>query len=185
MTYIILGRIGEAHPERVLATTIVAYAMSSILTGIIFLVLGLFKLGSLVSFFPRSILTGCIGGVGLFLFVTGIEVSARLSGNLELTIPVLKKLFASDTAVLWLLPLLLAVTYLTLKWRLGDPAPLLPGYFISILAVFYFFVAVIPQLSLDDLREKGWIFEKPPAAPFYHFYTYYGKIFPGPVDKQG
>jgi MFS superfamily sulfate permease-like transporter len=29
------------------------------------------RLGSLVGFFPRHILVGCIGGVGVFLIITG------------------------------------------------------------------------------------------------------------------
>jgi SulP family sulfate permease len=35
-----------------------AFAFSSILTGIVFFVLGAFKLGSLVGYFPRHILVG-------------------------------------------------------------------------------------------------------------------------------
>ena len=57
MTYIILNRVGEDNPKAVMATTIVSYSMSAIITGIIFGLLGIFKLGNLVSFFPRSILT--------------------------------------------------------------------------------------------------------------------------------
>lgn len=41
------------------------------MTGLVFFGLGAARLGALVSFFPHSILTGCIGGVGIFLFVTG------------------------------------------------------------------------------------------------------------------
>jgi SulP family sulfate permease len=33
--------------------------------------LGALRLGSLIGFFPRHILVGCIGGVGLFLMITG------------------------------------------------------------------------------------------------------------------
>ena len=102
-------------------------------------------------------------------------MSARLRGNLELTAEVFQKLFSADTAALWLTPLLLAIIYLVLKWKLRDPPVLMPAFMVSILTVFYFLVAVIPALSLDDLRGKGWIFEKPPAATFYHFYSYYGK----------
>ena len=39
--------------------------------GITFFLLGAFKLGGLVGFFPRHILVGCIGGVGVFLIITG------------------------------------------------------------------------------------------------------------------
>mgnify|MGYP001463812982 CR=1 FL=1 len=73
MTYMIMSRMGTGNPDALRATVITSYAMSSILTGLVFLGLGAAKLGTLVNFFPHSILTGCIGGVGIFLFVTGIE----------------------------------------------------------------------------------------------------------------
>lgn len=177
MAYIIMGSVGRENSRTILATTITSYALSSVLTGLVFLVLGLFKLGSLVSFFPRSILTGCIGGVGIFLFNTGIEVSARLDGNLEFTLPVLHKLTNPDTIFLWLLPFLLAVILLCIRHFISHPA-VLPAYFISITAIFYFFVLVIPSITLDNLRQKGWVFEKPElGVPFYNFYTYYGTCY--------
>ena len=176
MAYMIMGSVGEENPKAVMATTITSYAMSSVLTGLVFFCLGTFKLGNLVSFFPRSILTGCIGGVGIFLFITGLEVSARLSGNLEYTPETLSKLLEADTIVLWVLPLILAIIVLIIRQFSKHPV-VLPIFFVSIAAIFYFFVAVIPSLSLDTLRENGWIFHQPDAgAPFYRFYTYYGKL---------
>lgn len=71
MTYLIMGQMIDASPEALRATVIVSYAMSSIITGIVFFGLGAARLGTLVNFFPHSILTGCIGGVGIFLFITG------------------------------------------------------------------------------------------------------------------
>jgi len=78
MAYMVLDSIGEDKPKAVMATVITSYALSSIITGVIFLLLGMLRLGDLVSFFPRSILLGCIGVVCVFLVLTGIEVSAGL-----------------------------------------------------------------------------------------------------------
>lgn len=66
-----MAKMGTSDPEALRATVITSYAMSSIMTGLVFFGLGAARLGALVSFFPHSILTGCIGGVGIFLFVTG------------------------------------------------------------------------------------------------------------------
>lgn len=55
----------------VVATTMVSFALSSILMGAAFYAIGRMKLGRLSGFFPRHILVGCIGGVGAFLVVTG------------------------------------------------------------------------------------------------------------------
>lgn len=58
-------------PERVVPTCMAAFALSSIATGSVFLVLGLLRSGRLLEFFPRHVLCGCIGGIGAFLVITG------------------------------------------------------------------------------------------------------------------
>lgn len=64
MAFTILNRVGDDDPKSVLATTVLAFAASSVLTGIVFFLMGACRLGSLIGFFPRHILIGCIGGVG-------------------------------------------------------------------------------------------------------------------------
>ncbi|KAF4307108.1 sulfate transporter [Botryosphaeria dothidea] len=173
MTYVIMARMGQAEPNAIIATVVVSYAFSSIITGIIFLALGLFKLGDLVSFFPRNILNGCIGGVGFFLFVTGIEVSARLDGNLEYNFETLQKLFQADTIALWVSPLALAIIYMVIKHYYDHPA-LMPAFIVVITGVFHIIVAAVSHFNLDKARDAGWVFEKPESGvPFYHFYSLY------------
>jgi sulfate permease, SulP family len=175
MTYSIMAKMKGESDEAVIATVIVAYCLSSIVTGLIFLALGGFKLGNLVSFFPRHILIGCIGGVGFFLVVTGIEVSARLEGNLNYDLATLHKLFSHDTVYLWILPLALAIVVLILR-RLYKSPFILPAFFIIVFAAFYTIVKGILKLDLEHVRNSGWIFEKPEAGvPFYRFYSYFSE----------
>lgn len=178
MAFIILARVGEDNPSAVLATTVVSYSLSSILTGAVFYTMGRFRIGTLIGFFPRHILVGCIGGVGWFLVATGLEVSARLDGNLEFNLLTLHKLVQPDTIPLWLIPLVLAIfLFITKHWvkhPLTDAT-----YFISVIAIFYFFVAAIDTINLSELRNNGWVFPAPKAGvPFYHFYSLYGMLFP-------
>lgn len=173
MTFMIMNSMGTGDPEALRATVITSFAMSSILTGIVFFALGTARLGTLVSFFPHSILTGCVGGVGIFLFVTGVEVSARFDGELSFTQDTLHQLFSTHTMPLWIPPLVLAITLLAIK-RFYDRAWLVPAFYIAITTIFYVVVLAVPQLSIHDLRYKGWIFDAPAGdVPFYHFYTYY------------
>lgn len=175
MALTVLAKVGEKRPEAVIATTITAYAISSILTGAVFLLMGYCKLGLLIGFFPRHILIGCIGGVGWFLVATGVEVSARLDGNLEYNLTTLQKLFQPDTVALWTIPLGLAIALrITKRWvklTILDSI-----FYISIVALFHCFVVAIPNLTLPQLRSEGWVFEAPQAGvPFYHFYTLYSE----------
>lgn len=175
MAYMILARIGVDNPKVVMATVITSYALSSILTGIIFLLLGLLRLGDLVSFFPRSILLGCIGGVGVFLFLTGIEVSAGLDSNLQWNFNTLQRLMYPTTLVLWTLPLFLSIVLMVIRKYLTHPV-VMPAFFILVIAIFYIVFAALPNISLHDLQKNGWVFVAPDeGVPFYHFYSYYGK----------
>lgn len=176
MAFVILATVGEENPQAVIATTITAYALSSILTGLIFFLMGTFGLGYIVGFIPRHILIGCIGGVGWFLIATGFEVTARLEGNLNYDIPTLKKLFQLDTFPLWIIPLVLAVILYLSQSKIKSKY-YLPTYILCIPAVFYFFVFSTDQLNPENLRKSGWIFEGPEAGePWWYFYTLYGKF---------
>ena len=176
MAFMILNRVGEDNPRSVLATTVLSFSISSVLTGLVFLLMGTCKLGSLIGFFPRHILIGCIGGVGWFLVATGVEVAARLPGPLEYTAETLKKLVLEpETLVLWIIPLGLAVGLLVLK-RFIHANFLVGAYFIAVALIFYL-VKLIANIPMDTLREAGWVFASPPSSnPWYHFYTLYGKL---------
>lgn len=185
MAFTVLNRVGRENPEAVIATTILSYSLSSILTGAVFFIMGKCHLGALIGFFPGHILIGCIGGVGWFLVATGLEVSARLDGNLEYTLPTLRKLFELETIPLWTIPLVLAIILHFTKKRINHPSTD-AVFFISIIAVFYFFTFAVEPLNLPDLRTEGWVFEAPEAGvPFYHFYSLYSRIPPPFVMFSG
>jgi SulP family sulfate permease len=174
MAFTIMNSIGKDNPKSVIATTILAFSVSSILTGLVFFVMGVCGLGSLIGFFPRHILIGCIGGVGYFLLQTGMEVSARLPGSLEYNLPTIQKLFHLDTFPLWMIPLFLAIGLLVLK-RFVRSNFLVGGYFIAVAAVFYI-VILSARISMGALRHNGWVFDAPSSNnPWYHFYSLYGE----------
>lgn len=173
MAFTITDLVGEDKPDAVIATTITSYALSSMLTGSVFYLLGKFEFGYIIGFIPRHILIGCIGGVGWFLVATGFEVSARMSGSLEYNLDTLKHLLQADTVPLWIIPLVLAIVLFAGQVNLKSRY-LLPAYIVAIPILFYFVVMVAPSLHLETLRDQGWIFEGPPAGESWsYFYTLY------------
>ncbi|EGY22936.1 hypothetical protein VD0002_g5647 [Verticillium dahliae] len=173
MAQTITDIVGEENPDAVIATTITAYAISSMVTGLVFYLMGKFNFGYMVGFIPRHILIGCIGGVGWFLVATGFEVSARMSGSLEYNLETLRKLFQHDTVLLWVIPLILAIVLFYGQAKVASKY-FLPLYITAIPIIFYFFVTVIDTLDVDPLRDNGWIFEGPPAdEPWWYFWTLY------------
>lgn len=176
MAFTILHTMGDSNPRAVIATTILSYAMSSVLTGLVFFLLGALRLGSLIGFFPRHILVGCIGGVGWFLIATGIEVSARLDGNLNYNLETLGQLLQPDTFLLWALPLMLAILLIIMQ-KFIKSSLFMPLYFMSIPPFFYLVFTAILHIDITHLRDAGWVFAAPAAGkPFWNFYTLYGML---------
>ncbi|PIA17776.1 hypothetical protein COEREDRAFT_80130 [Coemansia reversa NRRL 1564] len=146
----------------------VAYVSSTLITGLVFFLLGFLKIGTLVDFFPRHILVGCIGGVGYFLLQTALEITSRL--KLEASWSILHDLFEPKTLGLWSSSFALAILLRVLNARFTSPL-FVPVFFMIVPAVFYVTTALL-GLSMETLRAKGWVFELPDAGvPFYHFYT--------------
>lgn len=157
----------------IITTTIFTFAISSIVTGLCFAILGKCKLGKLVGFFPRHILVGCIGGVGYFLIVTGIEVSSRIEGSLEYNWPTLQYILQPLPFLQWTIPLLLAVVLVIIQRYNSNPL-IVPSYFIVVFIVFHTLVIIVPSWNLDIARDYGWVFNAQKSnQPWYSFYHYY------------
>ncbi len=172
MALSIMYKIGTDQPDAILATTITAFCISSVVTGVAFFILGYMKLGELIGFFPRHILVGCIGGIGYFLVVTGIEVSSRLSGSLEYNLATFTELFLNfDTFIKWFTPLVLAILLIFVQ-KFNNNAIVVPAYFIVVFAVFHIIIAAVPWLSIEKARDNGWLFDLPATnEPWYEFYS--------------
>jgi MFS superfamily sulfate permease-like transporter len=90
------------------------------LPGVTFFLLGFFRLGSLLGFFPRHILVGCIGGVGVFLIITGLNVSTRLrDDDFSLSLETLLFFLRGHNLVLWVPAFALAalLRVITSRWH--------------------------------------------------------------------
>ncbi|KAK4174705.1 sulfate transporter family-domain-containing protein [Triangularia setosa] len=165
--------VGDDKPDAVIATTITSYALSSMLTGTVFYLMGKFEFGYIVGFIPRHILIGCIGGVGWFLVATGFEVTARMDASLNYDLDTLKKLAQADTVPLWIIPLVLATILFWGQSKITSKF-FLPLYILVIPAAFYAVVSMLGAMDPEQLRHNGWVFEGPPEGePWWYFWTLY------------
>lgn len=148
------------------ATVFVAFALCSLLVGILFFLLGYFKLGSAVYFIPRHCIIGCIGGIGIFIFMTGLEVST----NLPLTLTTLTQAyFTSYTFFLWMTPLMLDGLLRLIVYLFT--LPLLPPFFFVSIPPLFYLTLVVTRIPLATAHTLGWFFEKSPPAAFYQMWT--------------
>ncbi|KAG0238992.1 hypothetical protein BGX31_003115 [Mortierella sp. GBA43] len=172
MAETVVNRVGAENREAVLATTILAYALSTIMTGLTFMALGYFKLGSLVAFFPRHILVGCIGGVGWFLIITALEVSSRMTTELTYSLATFKHLFLdAHVFSLWFSAFALALLLRLLQHKIRHPF-LVPSFYILVPMTLYIVIA-IAGWDWEMLRDQGWVFPMPGKVPGWQFYTYF------------
>lgn len=174
---IIIDTLGETEPAAVISTTMIAFALSSIFAGLVFLALGYFRLGVLIGFFPRHILVGCIGGVGVFLIETGLEVAGQLKSEegFQWNLETLRYFVQSwEMVAHWVPPALLAILLRLITAKFHHPL-IFPTYFLIIPILFYIVASGILHVSIEDLRKDDWIFDvgKAAEAPFWRFYTYF------------
>ncbi|KAK7007950.1 hypothetical protein R3P38DRAFT_3593018 [Favolaschia claudopus] len=157
--------LGDGHPG-LIPTIMAVYALTSFLTGGMFLILGILKLGNLVAYFPQTVLTGTIGAIGLSLFLLGLElpfpssapplslsnVSSTLFGKAHLGI------LAASFFPVFFLSLSLRSRYIEIWTRgLVRSAYYIPMYLLTIPAVFWVAVRAL-GISKDSLVAGGWLF---------------------------
>lgn len=116
------------------ATVFVAFSISSVVVGIFFYLLGAFRLGNTVYFFPKHVIVGCIGGIGIFILTTGFEVATNVPWRWDL--PALRLYSASKVLPLWAVALMLEL-FLRLVLAITNASLLPPFYFVSIPPLFY------------------------------------------------
>jgi MFS superfamily sulfate permease-like transporter len=127
----------------------------------------------------------CIGGVGIFLIETGLEVARGLKEEgFEYNLATLKLFFDSPhSIILWVLPLALAIL-LRVITHFFHHQLIFPAYFFVIPIIFYIVVA-IGGWDFDYLRAEGWVFDVGKnTQAWWKFYTYFVcLLFTDPVDK--
>ena len=136
------------------------------MVGLVFYILGKAKLGRIVYFFPAHTLIGCIGGIGVLIAKTGVEVTINDTFSLE---NVTDKF--SLFRVVLLFEVVLRVLEKMTKDKNGKPKYTLlsPIYFCAMTPIFYFMLFAFGT-SLSEAEEAEYFFpplnqsEKGPSA---------------------
>src|SRR5262245_57877692 len=143
-----------------LPTVIVAFGLTSLITGALFLALGLLHLGSIIRFIPYPVVGGFLAGTGWLLVQGSISVMSGVpfaTGNFPL-------LFQPDTLVAWLPGLGFGVV-LTLLLRRYHHYLLLPALLLVGIAVFYA-VLLLTGTPVATALQKGLLFGPFPEGSF-------------------
>jgi sulfate permease, SulP family len=143
--------------EGAFVTIVAAIIITSLATGLFFLILGFLKAGNLIRFIPYPVIGGFLAGTGLLLVKGAFGV---MTGK-TLTITNLLYLVHPDVFIKWLPGLFLAVIlFMILRWR--NHYLVMPLWLVTSFGLFYL-VLLAADIPLSEVRAQGWLigpFEK-------------------------
>lgn len=186
--------------DALLATIVVAYALSALVLGALFLSLGFFQIDRWIAYFPETVLDGALGAIGLSLFLSGFEVAQRSS--FEWTGEYIKSLFTSKG-----MPVVVSALVLTamlcsgvrVKKRSGSSKPrwsasvlrrldwefrqicsnpfFTPAFNLTVGLAFWI-IALASRSSMQGLVDHHWLFVKVPEGATFasrmRFFEFWG-----------
>lgn len=162
--YLALARIllleeGLDEQEIIISTLFFLFGVSSIIVGCIFYLLGKFEMGRILYFFPKHVLVGCIGGIGLFIIITSVEVttSTTLTFTVHGMYDTLILHFALLAPVLVFEVILRLLMHFTTKNGIPKCTLLGPIYYCCITPIFYIALHYC-GISLNDAEKAGYFF---------------------------
>ncbi|MBU1001538.1 MAG: cyclic nucleotide-binding domain-containing protein [Proteobacteria bacterium] len=145
-------------PQEQFSTLVVLMMLSGVLTGLCFLVMGVFRLSNLVRFLPFPVVGGFLAGCGLLLCLGGLGVMTGVSPGLG-TLgaygqgPVLYK---------WLLGVGFALgLFILLKLR--PHFLILPVALVLGIGIFFFGLMAL-GVDADTARQGGWLVDSLPSG---------------------
>jgi sulfate permease, SulP family len=145
--------VADLPPDdpRILVTVVAAIALTSLLTGGLFLLLGTFRLGDLIRFVPYPVVGGFLAGTGWLLFRGGMDVVS----DQALSPARLDILAEPEVLALWVPGLAFAVILVVLSRRSSHPL-MLPLMVLGAIVVFYG-VALALGAGIENLEEGRWL----------------------------
>lgn len=133
---------------------------ASILTGLLFFLVGRLRLGNLIRYIPYPVVSGFLGGAGLLLLISGL---ALVAGVDEASLARPSSLLAIAAEWPRLLPaLLLTAALIHGMSRVSHPL-FMPGL-LALAAVLFFAGLAALGLPVEQARSAGWLFVLPSDA---------------------
>ncbi len=145
----------QAVNSKGLATMLVVMSLSSLGVALFFWIIGHYRLTRLLELMPYPVICGFMAGIGWLLLEAGIgiavnePIAAGLAGALQQSDNLSRLLLFVAGAIV----LLLAVTSFRRAWAL-------PVASLGLVFAFYA-VATFKGLTMQDLVDKGWLFDIP------------------------
>ncbi len=152
LAVIVAGLAASLSTSRVedkLATVLIAITLTTVLTGVFFLVMGRFKLGGLVRFIPYPVIGGFLAGTGWLL----LRGSFGVMTDLPLTITNIPALLQPNRLATWA-PGAIFAFLLFFGLRRFRHVLVMPGILIGGIVLFYITLLVM-GISVEEATKQG------------------------------
>ncbi|KAG7345863.1 cyclic nucleotide-binding protein [Nitzschia inconspicua] len=149
----------QGYGADALSTLFFLFGLSSVIVGMVFYLLGRLQLGKIVYFFPNHVLVGCIGGIGVFIVFTSMEVTTNTTFSLNMD-GIMNLI--DNFQLLWIV-LVFDATLRMLTWITEDKDGrpryqlLSPIFYIMITPIFYLGL-LVAGISVEEARDRGYFF---------------------------
>lgn len=152
----------SASPEEKYATVVAAITVTTLVTGIGFLLMGAFRLGGLIRYIPYPVVGGFLAGTGWVLVNGAFGVMSEVS----LTPQGLEHMFQLDVIIHWLPGLVFAVILYTVTRRFNHYL-VIPGLLLGVCLLFYGVMGGL-GLSQAEVKSAGWLLGDFPSGTLWH-----------------
>lgn len=144
-------------------TPLFAIGLATVLTGILFCLLGSLKLGNLISYAPYPVISGFLGGIGWFIFYQAFTIAIPEFTHFSLV------LLEPNLLIQWLPAVIFSLIILFFANRYNNPLILPLGTLIGI-ALFYGAITIL-NIPLQQIREHGFLFDimAPPGKVYENY----------------
>jgi len=149
----------SGNTEMQFATVTMMLVLTTMMTGILLLALGYFKLGGLVRFLPYPVIGGFLAGTGWLLIQGGIGIMANS--------PSLAGWFQREALLLWVPGAILGIAIYFISQRFNKPY-IIPLLMLATSLLFYALTWIL-GLAIADLRIAGWLLDPIASNTIWEF----------------
>lgn len=147
----IIASMPNSSPEAKLYTALAAIMISTLLNGLVCLLLGKFKLGNLVSYLPYPVIGGFLAGTGMLLVLGAFQV---MTGK-NITLLNLFPLFQNGDWWFWVPGVIFAIILFWLVMKISHYL-VLPAVLAAAIIIFYIALAATGT-SVATAAQTGWL----------------------------
>jgi MFS superfamily sulfate permease-like transporter len=166
----IYDTLKDTHTKpQILANVLVAFSMSTILNGLCFYLVGKYEMGRIMHHFPRHVIVGVIGGFGVFLLGTSLEIATALTFSWENTEVIIDVLMTEQVRWLWLSVVIMQVCLRFMAYT-TESQIVVPAFMLMVPLFFYGGMFTFGH-TVDDLRQHGWLFPESGQTSFTELWT--------------